>query len=55
VPSRLLSIAPRISVLMVAASGRTAALYELRPRKTPLGDVTAAGLIAAIRERSHGR
>ena len=55
VPSRLLSIAPRISVLMVAASGRTAALYELRPRKTPLGDVTAAGLIAAIRDSSHGR
>jgi hypothetical protein len=53
VPVRLLSIAPRISVLMVAASGRTAALYELRPRKTPLGDITPSALIAAIRHSSH--
>ena len=49
VPARLLYVAPRMSVLMIAASGSAAVLYELRPRKLPLGDVTAAGLIAAIR------
>jgi len=53
-PSRLLSIAPRISVLMVAVSGRTAAIYELRPRRL-LGEVTPLGLIAAIRQSAQGR
>ena len=48
-PVRLLYAAPRMSVLMIATSGSAAVLYELRPRKKPLGDVTAAGLIAAIR------
>jgi hypothetical protein len=50
---RLLSMAPRISVLMVATSGHTAAMYELRPQQTPLGDITPASLIAAIRHSSH--
>jgi DNA-binding NarL/FixJ family response regulator len=54
-PSRLLSIAPRIRVLMVAVSGRTAAMYELRPRTTALGEVTPKGLIAAIRQSAQGR
>jgi uncharacterized protein YgbK (DUF1537 family) len=48
-PVRMLYAAPRMSVLMIAASGCGAVLYELRPRKQSLGDVTAAGLIAAIR------
>lgn len=52
-PVRLLSMAPRISVLMVAISGQTAALYELRPQHTALGDITPAALIAAIRHSSH--
>jgi hypothetical protein len=53
VPARLLSMAPRISVLMVAVSGRTAVMYELRPRQTPLGEITPDALIAAIRHSSH--
>ena len=49
VPSRLLSIAPRMSVLMIAMSGDAAVLYQLRPQKKPLGQVNAAGLVTAIR------
>lgn len=49
IPSRLLSIAPRMSVLMVATTGVAAALYQLRPQRKSLGQVTAAGLINAIR------
>ena len=55
VPSRLLSIAPHASVLMVAVSGHTAAMYELRPCKTQLVEITPSGLIAAIRRSAHGR
>ena len=54
IPSRLLSIVPRMSVLMIATTGVAAALYQLRPRGEPLGQVTAAGLIRAIR-RGAGR
>jgi hypothetical protein len=49
VPSRLLSIAPRMSVLMIATTGVAASLYQLRPQGEPLGQVTAASLIRAIR------
>jgi hypothetical protein len=53
-PSRLLSIAPRMSVLMVALSGLTAAMYELRPKKPPF-EITKAALIAEIRHSAHAR
>jgi chemotaxis response regulator CheB len=49
IPSRLLSIAPRMRVLMVATSGISAELYQLTPQRKPLGHVTAADLIGAIR------
>ena len=49
VPSRLLAIAPRMSVLMIATTGVAAALYQLRPQGEPLRQVTAASLIRAIR------
>ena len=49
VPTQLLSIAPRMSVLMIATTGVAAALYQLRPMGEPLGHVTAASLIRAIR------
>jgi hypothetical protein len=49
VPTRLLWIAPRISVLMIAMSGGSAVLYELRPQKQPLGEVTVTALLDAIR------
>jgi len=54
-PARLLAMLPRIHVLMVAVSGRTAAMWELRPRKTLHRSVTRAGLIGAIRHSVHGR
>jgi hypothetical protein len=49
VPSQLLSIAPRMSVLMIATTGAAAVLYQLRPHGEPLGQVTTASLIRAIR------
>jgi hypothetical protein len=50
VPLRILSLAPRLHVLMVAANGLTAAMYELRPHQTVHRAITQAGLIAAIRQ-----
>ena len=55
VPLRLLAIAPRIHVLMVATNGRTAAMYELRPHQTLHRSITRSGLIAAIRQSVQGR
>ena len=40
---------PRTRLLGIAADGRRAFLYELRPQRTPLGEVSPAGLIEAIR------
>jgi hypothetical protein len=50
VPARLLALAPRIRVLMVAVDGRAAATYELRPHQTLHRSMTRSGLIAAIRQ-----
>lgn len=55
VPSRLLSIAPGIRVLMVALSGLTAATYELRPSQTSVFEITKAALIAKIRHSALAR
>jgi len=49
VPMRLLMKAPGMSVLMIAASGKTAAMYQLRPHRKSMGNLTGPGLIAAIR------
>lgn len=49
-PLRILSIAPRLHVLMVATNGQTAAMYELHPHQTLHRSLTRAGLIAAIRQ-----
>jgi hypothetical protein len=48
-PARLLSETPRLRVLMIATSGRAAALYELRPQRTTLGEMSAPELMRAIR------
>lgn len=40
---------PSLRLLLIARSGREALLYELRPQKTPLGELSREGLIAAIR------
>jgi DNA-binding NarL/FixJ family response regulator len=46
---------PRSRLLGVAADGRRAFLYELRPQRIPLGEVSPQGLLDAIRlpTRSH--
>ncbi len=49
VPMRLLLRVPSMSVLMIAISGKTAVLYQLRPQRKTLGELTASALIAAIR------
>ena len=48
-PGRLLANSPHAVVLMIGVNEGVATLYELRPSKKPLGDVTAASLVAAIR------
>jgi DNA-binding NarL/FixJ family response regulator len=45
----LLLSAPRSKVLVIATSGRSAVMYQLRPHKKPLGDVSPQSLLDAIR------
>lgn len=40
---------PRLTCLAIAGDARRAFLYELQPRAKPLGDVSPAGLVRAIR------
>lgn len=47
--NRLLAEHAFMRVLGVAADGRRAFLYELRPQRIPLGEVSSDALIAAIR------
>jgi hypothetical protein len=47
--TNLLFTAPRVRVLMIATSGRMAALYELHPRRLRLGEASAPELMRAIR------
>jgi DNA-binding NarL/FixJ family response regulator len=49
IAAMLLERAPRAKVLAVTAEGGHACLYELRPRRMSLGDVSAAQLVDAIR------
>jgi DNA-binding NarL/FixJ family response regulator len=45
-----LAIAHRpIKVIALAEDGREGFLYELRPHRVPLGEISARGLVAAIR------
>jgi hypothetical protein len=39
---------PRSRVVVIATSGRDAVLYELAPRRQPLGDLSPATLVEAI-------
>ena len=50
VPIHVLATCPDIKVLMLETQGRRAALYELRPHRRSLGDVSARRLIEAIRQ-----
>lgn len=49
IPTRLLRSAPRARVLMVAATGDRAALYEMRPIRKVLLNVSMSEVIDAIR------
>ncbi len=40
---------PRLRVLAVLEDGREATLYELRPTRTPLGEVSPLTIVEAIR------
>jgi DNA-binding NarL/FixJ family response regulator len=46
---RLLGDRPRLKVLQVDDTGRSAILYELRPQRTALGEISPACLLRAIR------
>ena len=47
--ARLLDERPRLRVLAVAGDGREAFLYELRPTRTALGEVSQQAIVDAIR------
>lgn len=49
----LLFAHPQVKLFAVAADGRRAFLYELRPQSVPLGDVSPEELVAAIRSAAH--
>jgi DNA-binding NarL/FixJ family response regulator len=46
---RLLLQQPLLKVLAIANDGKTGALYELHPRRVPLGEMSADALCNAIR------
>jgi hypothetical protein len=47
--AQVLDERPRLRVLAVAGDGREAFLYELRPTRTPLGQVSPRTIVDAIR------
>jgi DNA-binding NarL/FixJ family response regulator len=46
----LLRSRPRMKVLTIVGNGESGALYELRPHRTLIGDITADSLSKAIRD-----
>jgi DNA-binding NarL/FixJ family response regulator len=47
----LLAAQSPMRVLAIADEGRAAILYELRPRRIPIGEFSAARLVAVIRDK----
>jgi DNA-binding NarL/FixJ family response regulator len=47
--AKLFDLHRRIPVLGVAGDGRRAFLYELRPQRTPLGELSPQELVNAVR------
>jgi DNA-binding NarL/FixJ family response regulator len=45
----LVTARPRMKALAVVGDGERAVLYDLAPRRAPLGELSAATLLAAIR------
>ena len=46
---RLLQARPRVRLIIVGGSGRQSSLWAMRPQQTPLGELSASVLLAAIR------
>jgi DNA-binding NarL/FixJ family response regulator len=55
VSTHLLSEYPHIKILGVTEDGRRAYLYELRPQKVAVGEVSPQGLLKAIRSAVHAQ
>lgn len=55
VASRMLAASPRIRVVVVATNGRRAVLWEMRPYKVALHDVSPQALVTAVRGEVEGR
>lgn len=51
----LLRAQPNLRILALEGDGRHAVMYELQPHAVPLGDVSAEGLIDAIRSTTRAR
>jgi len=45
---------PTVKVLTISGDGRRAYLHELLPHRTPLGEVSAETLLAAVRNHKAG-
>ena len=50
-PRQIIEISPHIAVLMLAVSGRNAAIYGPYAQRISLGDVSPQALVETIRER----
>ncbi|HEY0150514.1 MAG TPA: hypothetical protein VGB92_00860 [Longimicrobium sp.] len=54
VPALMLYRSPRTRVLALSGDARHAFLYELRPHRTPLGELGRERLLAAVRAAAPG-
>jgi hypothetical protein len=50
----LLYVQPRMKVFAIGSDGREMSLYELRPHEVAFTDVSALGLVTAIRDSVAG-
>ena len=53
--AEFLSVRGLFKVIALADDARQGFLYELRPHCTPLGELSAGGLVAAIRAAAHSK
>jgi DNA-binding NarL/FixJ family response regulator len=51
--SALLRKQPQLKILAVADNGRESSLYEMRPQRVPLGEITPQRLVTEIRKAVH--
>jgi|SRR5687768_11157453 len=50
----LRAVRPHLKVLTITNDGRETFLYELRPHEVALGQLSGAGLLDAVRDRTEG-